>query len=209
MEEWKGRLARGAVGVLSEADGHGLHRAHVQGAGRRRPATAAPTSTATSNSWGPYLHLAGGAGPADLHLRPGRGRQARRQRAGGGGAGAPDQPPATCWRWRCASSTTCTCSPRACGRRWTAPREILDKARKKADEEYADNSGKVTNVDIQRLAYGARRAGEVPHPGGDRRGPGAGGAEAHHGAAPERRRRGRRRDRCPIRPTACPRWPRC
>jgi outer membrane protein TolC len=32
--------------------------------------------------------------------------------------------------------------------------QILDKARKKADEEYAANSGKVTNVDIQRLAYG-------------------------------------------------------
>jgi outer membrane protein TolC len=32
--------------------------------------------------------------------------------------------------------------------------QILEKARKKADEEYADNSGKVTNVDIQRLAYG-------------------------------------------------------
>jgi outer membrane protein TolC len=32
--------------------------------------------------------------------------------------------------------------------------QILEKARKKADEEYADNTGKVTNVDIQRLAYG-------------------------------------------------------
>ena len=32
--------------------------------------------------------------------------------------------------------------------------QLLEKARKKADEEYADNSGKVTNVDIQRLAFG-------------------------------------------------------
>ena len=32
--------------------------------------------------------------------------------------------------------------------------QILEKARKKADEEYEDKSGKVTNVDIQRLAFG-------------------------------------------------------
>ena len=32
-------------------------------------------------------------------------------------------------------------------------REILDKAQSRADEEYADNTGKVTNVDIQKLAY--------------------------------------------------------
>jgi outer membrane protein TolC len=32
--------------------------------------------------------------------------------------------------------------------------QVLEKARKKADEEYADNTGKVTNVDIQRLAFG-------------------------------------------------------
>jgi outer membrane protein TolC len=32
-------------------------------------------------------------------------------------------------------------------------REILDKAQKKAAEEYEEKTGKVTNVDIQRLAY--------------------------------------------------------
>jgi outer membrane protein TolC len=32
-------------------------------------------------------------------------------------------------------------------------REILDKAQKKAQEEYADNTGKVTQVDLQKLAY--------------------------------------------------------
>ena len=34
-------------------------------------------------------------------------------------------------------------------------REILDKARKTADEEYQAKTGKVTNVDIQKLAYGS------------------------------------------------------
>ena len=45
-----GPAARGAVGVLSEADGRGVHRPDVQGEGLGRPAQPAPTSTATGTT---------------------------------------------------------------------------------------------------------------------------------------------------------------
>ncbi len=40
-------------------------------------------------------------------------------------------------------------------------REILDKAQNKAREEYEDNTGKVTNVDIQRLAFASSELDKV------------------------------------------------
>ena len=148
-----GPAARGAVGVLSQADGHGLRRADVQGAGRRRPAHAAPTSTATGTAGArTCTSQAVLAQPIFTFGRAAAGKRAasarvevERARVTAARNVLALEVRKLYWLHLFAKSMRPALDSAA---------QLLDKARKKADEEYEDNTGKVTNVDIQRLAYG-------------------------------------------------------
>ena len=142
---------------------------------------------------GPLPAPAGGAGPAALHLRAGRRRQAGGPGADRGGAGPDGADPQ---RARLRGAPVLLAAP-VRPQHAPGPGERARDPGQGPEQGQGGVRGQHRQGDQRRHPAAGLRlvgAGQGPHPGRDRRGPGAGRHETQHGAAPGRPHRGRRRD---------------
>ena len=176
-----------------EADRHGLTSRRCSGCATRPTCAAAPDVDRDWNEWGPYLHFqAVLAQPIYTFGRAAAGKRAARARV------EVERARVTAARNLLALEVR----KLYCLHLYAhSMRPALDSAARDPGQGRREGQRGVRGQHRQGDQRGhpaagvrPRRAGQVPHPGGDRRGPGAGGAEAHHGAAPERGGGGRRRD---------------